>query len=69
MHSSLLGHLNQGLVFFGFCNPKKKSPAKEADYPEPLPPGLDEFLVEDGGILSCCMQANGTCDIDVIPPL
>jgi hypothetical protein len=39
------------------------------EYPEPLPPGLDEFLIEDGGVLSCCMQASVTCDIDVIPPL
>jgi len=38
-------------------------------YPEPLPPGLDEFLIEDGGILSCCMIPEGACDIDVIPPL
>jgi ferredoxin len=37
--------------------------------PEPLPPGLDEFLIEDGGILSCCMIPEGACDIDVIPPL
>ena len=41
----------------------------EIEYPEPLPPGLDEFLIEDGGVLSCCMQASETCDIDVIPPL
>ena len=39
------------------------------EYPEPLPPGLDEFLIEEGGVLSCCMQASETCDIDVIPPL
>ncbi|MEC9478397.1 MAG: 2Fe-2S iron-sulfur cluster-binding protein, partial [Candidatus Thermoplasmatota archaeon] len=39
------------------------------DYPDSLPPGLDKSLVEDGGVLSCCMQAVGTCDIDVIPPL
>ncbi|MDE0953093.1 MAG: 2Fe-2S iron-sulfur cluster binding domain-containing protein [Candidatus Poseidoniales archaeon] len=38
-------------------------------YPDPLPPGLDEFLIEDGGILSCCMSPEGACDIDVIPPL
>ncbi|MAC97600.1 MAG: hypothetical protein CL971_04075 [Euryarchaeota archaeon] len=39
------------------------------EYPEPLPPGLDEFLIEDGGVLSCCMEVSETCDIDVIPPL
>ena len=38
-------------------------------YPDPLPPGLDEFLIEEGGILSCCMIPEGTCDIDIIPPL
>lgn len=38
-------------------------------YPDPLPPGLDEFLIEDGGILSCCMIPEGSCDIDIIPPL
>ena len=38
-------------------------------YPDPLPPGLDEFLIEDGGILSCCMTPEGSCDIDIIPPL
>ena len=39
------------------------------EYPEPLPPGLDEFLIADGGVLSCCMEVSETCDIDVIPPL
>ena len=43
--------------------------AGKIDYPDPLPPGLDEFLIEDGGILACCMEPNGPCDIDVIPPL
>jgi ferredoxin len=38
-------------------------------YPDPLPPGLDEFLIEEGGILSCCMTPEGACDIDIIPPL
>jgi|TARA_B110000438_G_scaffold76979_1_gene77215 ferredoxin len=38
-------------------------------YPDPLPPGLDEFLIEDGGILACCMTPEGSCDIDTIPPL
>ena len=39
------------------------------DYPDPLPPGLDEFLVEDGGVPASCMEPIGACDIDVIPPL
>jgi len=38
-------------------------------YPEPLPPGLDAELVELDGILTCCMQPSGFCDIDIIPPL
>ena len=41
----------------------------QIEYPNPLPPGLDEFLIEDGGILACCMEPEGACDIDVIPPL
>ena len=51
----------------GTCLVRLKS--GEIDYPDPLPPGLDKSLVEDGGVLSCCMQAAGVCDIDVIPPL
>lgn len=39
------------------------------DIPEELPPGLDSFLVEEGGILTCCMKPTGSCDIDVIPPI
>ena len=41
----------------------------EVEIPEELPPGLDEDLVEEGGILTCCLRAKGPCDIDVIPPL
>jgi ferredoxin len=39
------------------------------ELPEELPPGLDEDLVADGGILTCCLYPSGSCDIDVIPPL
>ncbi len=39
------------------------------DYPEDLPPGLDDFLVEEGGFLPCCMTPKGECEIDIIPPL
>ncbi len=39
------------------------------EYPDPLPPGLDEFLVENSGVLACSMSARTPCDIDVIPPL
>ena len=41
----------------------------DIEYPDPLPPGLDEFLVENSGILSCCMISQGSCDIDIIPPI
>ena len=43
--------------------------AGDTEYPDPLPPGLDEFLIEDSGILSCCMISQGSRDIDVIPPI
>lgn len=51
----------------GTCLVRLKS--GEIEYPNPLPPGLDELLIEDGGILACCMAPEGACDIDVIPPL
>ncbi|MFL2963370.1 MAG: 2Fe-2S iron-sulfur cluster-binding protein [Candidatus Thalassarchaeaceae archaeon] len=38
-------------------------------YPDELPPGLDDYLVEEKGFLSCCMIPEGACEIDVIPPL
>ena len=41
----------------------------EVEIPEDLPPGLDEDLIEEGGILTCCLRPKGPCDIDVIPPL
>ena len=37
--------------------------------PEPLPPGIDEDLIEDGAILTCIGIADGSVDIDLIPPL
>ncbi len=39
------------------------------ELPEPLPPGLDQYLVDRGGILSCCLAPDDDCDIDIIPPL
>ena len=39
------------------------------ELPEEIPPGLDEDLIADGGILTCCLYPSGSCDIDVIPPL
>ena len=41
----------------------------KVDVPEDLPPGLDDELVSEGGILACCLFPLGDCDIDVIPPL
>ncbi|MBT60889.1 MAG: hypothetical protein CMA63_04975 [Euryarchaeota archaeon] len=37
--------------------------------PEELPPGLDDFLVEEGGRLGCIGVPNGDVDIDIRPPL
>ncbi len=39
------------------------------EIPDEIPPGLDEELVANGGILTCCLYPSGPCDIDVIPPL
>ena len=41
----------------------------EVGLPEVLPPGLDEDLVSEGGILTCCISPLENCDIDVKPPL
>ena len=41
----------------------------EVEIPDPLPPGLDDYLVEEGGILTCCLYPSGNCDIDIVPPL
>tara|TARA_B110000263_G_C15249537_1_gene483377 strand:- start:1146 stop:1292 length:147 start_codon:yes stop_codon:yes gene_type:complete len=37
--------------------------------PEPLPPGIDEDLIEEGAILTCIGIADGPVDIDLIPPI
>jgi len=37
--------------------------------PEPLPPGIDEDLIDEGAILTCIGIADGTVDIDLIPPI
>ena len=39
------------------------------DLPEPLPPGIDEDLIEDGAILTCIGIPDGSVEIDLIPPL
>ncbi len=36
---------------------------------EPLPPGIDEDLIEEGAILTCIGVADGPVDIDLIPPI
>ena len=41
----------------------------EVELPDVLPPGLDDDLVSEGGILTCCLFPLGNCDIDIIPPL
>jgi len=41
----------------------------EVEIPEELPPGLDEELISEGGILTCCLSPKGSCDIDLISPL
>ncbi len=37
--------------------------------PDPLPPGLDEDVLEDGARLTCIGIPEGQVDIDLIPPL
>lgn len=36
--------------------------------PEPLPPGIDEDLLERGAVLTCIGRPDGDCDIDLTPP-
>ena len=37
--------------------------------PDQIPPGLDEYLMNEGGILSCCLYPTTSCDIDITPPI
>ena len=37
--------------------------------PEPSPPGLDDYLVDEGYILACFCIADSACDIEINPPL
>ncbi len=37
--------------------------------PEPPPPGLDDYLIEEGHVLACCCIADSACDIETNPPL
>tara|TARA_B100000405_G_C16453772_1_gene326394 strand:- start:178 stop:477 length:300 start_codon:yes stop_codon:yes gene_type:complete len=41
----------------------------KVEYPEELPPGLDEDLVEEGGILACCQKISESSIIDISPPI
>ena len=51
----------------GTCMCRLKSGS--VSMPEPLPPGIDEDLIEEGAILTCIGIADGPVDIDLIPPL
>ena len=37
--------------------------------PDVLPPGLDDFTIEEGGRLGCISKPTTDCDIDFRPPL
>ena len=37
--------------------------------PEPLTPGLDEEIVEEGARLGCIGIPSGDVDIDILPPI
>ena len=39
------------------------------ELPEVLPPGLDDYTVEEGGRLGCIGVPTSDCDIDIRPPL
>jgi ferredoxin len=41
----------------------------EVPIPDPPPPGLDDYLIEDGYILACICVADAACDIETNPPL
>ena len=41
----------------------------EVPLPEELPPGLDDFLAEEGARLACINKPVGDVDIDIRPPL
>ena len=41
----------------------------EGPLPDELPPGLDDFLVEEGARLGCIGRPRGDVDIDVRPPI
>ena len=51
----------------GTCMCRIKSGSVEM--PNPLPPGIDEDLIEEGAVLTCIGIPEGDIDIDLIPPL
>ncbi len=51
----------------GTCMCRLKSGS--VSVPDPLPPGIDEELIEDGAVLTCIGIPEGAVEIDLIPPL
>ena len=41
----------------------------EVPLPEILPPGLDDYMVEQGARLGCIGVPSNDCEIDIRPPL
>ena len=41
----------------------------EVSLPDPLTPGLDEEIVEEGARLGCIGIPKGDVDIDILPPI
>ena len=39
------------------------------DVPETLPPGLDDFLVDEGARLGCILRPTGDVYIEIRPPI
>jgi len=37
--------------------------------PDPIPPGLDEDMIEENAVLGCICIPKGNVDIDILPPL
>ena len=51
----------------GTCMCRIKS--GKVSFPEILPPGIDEDLIEEGAVLTCIGIPEEAIDIDLIPPL
>jgi len=37
--------------------------------PNPIPPGLDDEMIQQNAVLGCICIPEGTVDIDILPPL